>query len=465
MVPRLTGSGAAGASAVPDDAPVASTSASSVASVKELSHLSYILYYLLLFFAYWFGASRFDVDGDGDFDPEDMEAFLQNMSILGRNFADPKVKRKLAPGAKEVQQNVQPPVASQEAPPVDGSGWDGVADRIEERITQISKDVMSSNVVKVDGITEERKVLEKLKQRFPKFCIGQCVICFLLWVVFDLKKTFEEDKGNFFTHEAGLDSLFGSGWSDLQIAGTNCEDYRAEVWRYLTYQFTHVGIMHVFMNCVLLLLLGVPLEGLHGFRRMFLMFNVGVLGGACCFFVADPHFAVVGMSGGCYSLVGLHVADLIMNWGQKKFRKPTIALLVFIIATEVVAYELSLGSANASHTVHFGGVVAGIMIGILVGKNLKVLKSERILQGVVLAISFGLVVFCFAWLFSNEAPRHIWEDEAWCWKRQAYNANKYGNRWVCVRCSSSDCVSSFTADYQIRTVAENECSGGFEGAA
>lgn len=40
--------------------------------------VAYVIYYVVLFFAYWFGASRFDVDGDGDFDPEDVEAYLED---------------------------------------------------------------------------------------------------------------------------------------------------------------------------------------------------------------------------------------------------------------------------------------------------------------------------------------------------------------------------------------------------
>ena len=44
--------------------------------------------------------------------------------------------------------------------------------------------------------------------------------------------------------------------------------------------------------------------GMQGPIRMFLMFNIGVFGGACCFFVNNPFDTVVGMSGGCYSLIG-----------------------------------------------------------------------------------------------------------------------------------------------------------------
>ena len=78
--------------------------------------------------------------------------------------------------------------------------------------------------------------------------------------------------------------------------------------------------------------MGVP-EGFHGSRRMFFMFNVGVFGGACCVLVWDVHRPVVGMSAGMYALLGMHAADLILNWGQKKYRK-AMMLLLFSVCSQ-----------------------------------------------------------------------------------------------------------------------------------
>merc|ERR1719210_934300 len=72
------------------------------------------------------------------------------------------------------------------------------------------------------------------------------------------------------------------------------------------------------MNCLLALIFGISLEGFHGPIRMFIMFNVGVFGGACCYFVSDVHTRVVGMSGGCYALVGMHFGDVLMNFHEQR---------------------------------------------------------------------------------------------------------------------------------------------------
>merc|ERR1719401_2441905 len=145
------------------------------------------------------------------------------------------------------------------------------------------------------------------------------------------------------------------------------------------------------MNVILNTVLGVPLEGLHGFRRMLLMYNIGVFGGALCYFVNDSHTTVVGMSGGCYALIGMHLADLTMNWAQKKFRKPILLFLVILVGIDFLSSFLALSSENSSHSAHLGGAIAGCMIGILIGKNLKVKCWERILQGFVLFLGVGLV--------------------------------------------------------------------------
>merc|ERR1719277_1272699 len=137
---------------------------------------------------------------------------------------------------------------------------------------------------------------------------------------------FSTDGTDPLTAKAGIDS-FKPCWVDLRLStgcGDALQDQRFQAWRWLTYQWTHVGIMHVLMNVFLNCLLGIPLEGLHGPLRMAVMFNVGVFGGACCYFLSDAHTVVVGCSGGCYALIGMHVADLIMNWAQKKFRWPTL---------------------------------------------------------------------------------------------------------------------------------------------
>merc|ERR1719264_457212 len=119
------------------------------------------------------------------------------------------------------------------------------------------------------------------------------------------------------------------------------------------------------------LLLGIPLEGLHGPWWTMFMYNVGVFGGACCYWLGDNHKSVVGMSGGCYALIGMHIANLLLNWKEQKFRKPTLVFIFALTVVDVLAYALSLGPNNASHAAHLGGFLAGTLVGVVFGKNVK----------------------------------------------------------------------------------------------
>ncbi|KAH0629248.1 hypothetical protein JD844_011181 [Phrynosoma platyrhinos] len=55
---------------------------------------------------------------------------------------------------------------------------------------------------------------------------------------------------------------------------------RAQAWRYLTYIFMHAGIEHLGLNVVLQLLVGVPLEMVHGAARIGFVYIAGVLAAA-----------------------------------------------------------------------------------------------------------------------------------------------------------------------------------------
>nr|XP_009677241.1 PREDICTED: rhomboid-related protein 3 isoform X7 [Struthio camelus australis] len=72
---------------------------------------------------------------------------------------------------------------------------------------------------------------------------------------------------------------------------------RAQAWRYLTYIFMHAGIEHLGLNVVLQLLVGVPLEMVHGAARISFVYIAGVVAGSLAVSVADMTAPVVGSSG------------------------------------------------------------------------------------------------------------------------------------------------------------------------
>jgi len=413
------------------------------------------LYYVVLFFAYWFGAARFDYDGDGDFDPEDVEQYLEDHGIVKRNLMRKKGVKKAATGAvssPKAQQQPQQPQQPSPAAEVVGSSThasDKPRGSILDRDGDGDVDFNDLIETKVDGEAEEDLAMHNLAtgQIVPLFILFECAVVFLFWVIFAAIKA-SEDGADFLTVKAGLDSISDTGL-DLRYYGPACEDLRPQAYRWLTYQFTHVGIMHVSMNVLLNIFLGIPLEGVHGHFRMFIMFNAGVLGGAFCNMVADGHTPVVGCSGGCYALIGIHIADLIMNWSQKKFRIPTLVFIIFLVTVDFLFNFLSTEQSNTSHSAHLGGSVAGVAVGIAVVRNLRVSRFERFIIDAAILFALFWTIFSMAWLFSQtEGPRSIWEamadEPGWCWYRAFLDFDLKPLEWRCVRCGTEDCVEWWT---------------------
>lgn len=408
-----------------------------------VSKISYVLYYLLLFFAYWFGASRFDFDGDGDFDPTDVEAYLHNAGFLKNNFKKKKKSAKRKKGQKKgatAQAVAKPQAAEGGIPGLGGlGGFPDLAGFDANGDGEVDFMDAFENAVE-DGEAAEDQMFQT--QRLPLFIITQCLVAFGLWAYFGAKQVFEEGKDlyDIVVMKAGMDSI-DPGKYDLRIHDDNCTDFRFEPWRWWSYQFTHVGAMHIMMNCFLNVMLGVPLEGLHGTFKLFMMFNIGVIGGACCFFFNDAHTTVVGMSGGCYALIGMHIGNVIMNWDQLKFRKPILFFLAVLVGVDVGSFLLSVGAHNASHSAHMGGAVAGAIIGILIGDNLKVTQLERVVQGFFLFVAVVCVGFSLTWLGTQWPPRNIWGDVGWCWMRQVWKFPM--TKFECVRCGDTDCMKTW----------------------
>ncbi|CDQ58720.1 unnamed protein product [Oncorhynchus mykiss] len=57
--------------------------------------------------------------------------------------------------------------------------------------------------------------------------------------------------------------------------------HRLQVWRFFSYMFMHVGLEQLGFNALLQLMIGVPLEMVHGILRISLLYMAGVVAGEC----------------------------------------------------------------------------------------------------------------------------------------------------------------------------------------
>ncbi|XP_050353365.1 rhomboid-related protein 2 isoform X3 [Nymphalis io] len=171
---------------------------------------------------------------------------------------------------------------------------------------------------------------------------------------------------------------------------------REEAWRFLTYMLVHVGVVHLLVNLLVQLFLGVPLEMVHRWWRVMLVYLAGVAAGSLATSLTDPKVYLAGASGGVYALVAAHIATIIMNWAEMEFA--IIQLLVFLLLATV-----DIGTAvydrywrhlqqNIGYVAHLAGAIAGLLVGIGVLRNLEKRKWEKRLWWAAVVLYFSLML-------------------------------------------------------------------------
>ncbi|XP_054722866.1 rhomboid-related protein 2-like [Uloborus diversus] len=189
---------------------------------------------------------------------------------------------------------------------------------------------------------------------------------------------------------------------------------RYEAWRYLTYMFIHAGGVHIFFNLLIQLLLGVPLEMVHKGWRVMLVYLGGVLAGSLGSSISDPATYLAGASGGVYALIAAHLANVIINFGEMTFGwARLIALFIFggtDIGVAFYARYVEKEENRTSYAAHFAGSLAGLMIGMVCLRNLKVHKWEKVLGWVLFSLYLALMLSAVLFnIFSPTFPTQVFD--------------------------------------------------------
>ncbi|XP_048054391.1 rhomboid-related protein 3 [Megalobrama amblycephala] len=185
---------------------------------------------------------------------------------------------------------------------------------------------------------------------------------------------------------------------------------RVQAWRYLSYIFMHAGIEHLGLNMAMQLLVGVPLEMVHGALRIGLVYVCGVLAGSLAVSVTDMTAPVVGSSGGVYALVSAHLANVVMVIGKSLYSyNGTLRNcdLVWSETFSVSAVSVEFGRAvwlrfyppafppcpNPSFVAHLGGVAVGLTLGVVVLQNYEQRLQEQSLFWIFFSV-YTLFILC-----------------------------------------------------------------------
>ncbi|KAJ8917332.1 hypothetical protein NQ315_002354, partial [Exocentrus adspersus] len=176
-----------------------------------------------------------------------------------------------------------------------------------------------------------------------------------------------------------------------------------QVWRYVTFVLDHGSALHLYGNVAVQLILGLPLEMVHSWRVL-VIYLAGAVGGCLVQAVACDDCALIGGSPGVFSFYSAHLAIVIMNW--REMSHPIVHLIIFLILIIFGAirdyfmymYESDQGiSSNISYLSHIGGIVPGFLLGIIVLRNIRKTKMEKIVWNlsvvILCCLTVGFVVY------------------------------------------------------------------------
>ncbi|CAD7082034.1 unnamed protein product [Hermetia illucens] len=195
-------------------------------------------------------------------------------------------------------------------------------------------------------------------------------------------------------------------------------DKRHELWRFLFYVVLHAGWFHLGFNLAVQLLVGLPLEMVHGSSRIACVYFAGVLAGSLGTSVFDPEVCLVGASGGVYALLAAHLANVMLNYNSMRYGIFRLAAILIVASCDVgfaiyarYAAESTL-SPSVSYVAHLTGALAGLTIGLLVLKNFEQKLHEQLLWWIALGVYVGCTIFALAFNMMNTVAAQRIEEES-----------------------------------------------------
>ncbi|MBX5497065.1 MAG: rhomboid family intramembrane serine protease [Bryobacteraceae bacterium] len=160
-------------------------------------------------------------------------------------------------------------------------------------------------------------------------------------------------------------------------------------WRLITAGFLHLSLLHILMNSWVLFDLGAQVEELYGTARFIAIYFFSTAAG----FFASLTFTAALSAGASAGLFGLIGAMIALSLRDKTGMGSMIRGLYIRWVIYVTIIGLFLG---ADHAAHFGGGIAGFVLGYITGTPSAFGGTvEKVWRGVA-AIAVFLTVMSFA---------------------------------------------------------------------
>jgi len=179
-----------------------------------------------------------------------------------------------------------------------------------------------------------------------------------------------------------------------------------QVWRLLTSNYLHDGIIHLMLNMYCLWGLGRLVELFYSKLDYVLLYTFAGIAGSALGVAVHPNSVSVGASGAIFGLAGVLLTTL--RYGRLPLPDPSRKLLFRdILQFAGINLVAGLFIPRVSNAGHIGGLVAGLLVGWLMGKHLDASpasKSRRTSYWVWLWLGLAVAFLVFrvlrvGWIF------------------------------------------------------------------
>lgn len=173
-----------------------------------------------------------------------------------------------------------------------------------------------------------------------------------------------------------------------------------EWWRLINSMFLHGGLVHLGLNMLAFLQVGLIVERLYGSAAFGAIYLLSGIAGGCASVYWRQDIVSVGASGAVFGVYAALLAYLVLQRGSVPLavlRRLAIGALVFVV------YSLAsgIGASNVDNAAHVGGLVAGLVLGAGAARPLAMPWSVRSLNR---ATAVALVVVAAGLALLRLAP-------------------------------------------------------------
>nr|AIY60774.1 rhomboid protein Pintu32689 [Pinellia ternata] len=132
-------------------------------------------------------------------------------------------------------------------------------------------------------------------------------------------------------------------------------------WRLITSMWLHAGVVHLIVNMLSLIIIGIRLEQQFGFVRIGIIYLLSGFGGSILSSLFIRNNISVGASGALFGLLGSMLAELITNWTI--YSNKAAALFSLLV---IVLINLAVGILpRVDNFAHIGGFLTGFLVGFI----------------------------------------------------------------------------------------------------